>query len=180
MKIAFMSDSHGSLHYFQKTLDLIGDYDYLIHCGDLLPISSRQIERGYDPEGLAKLVSTLKNIYFIEGNGDFYSQSLLPEINFHKELFLTLGNYNIYATHGHLMSRMSMLMKAESKGAHILSYGHSHIKELDSYGDLLVLNPGSISLPRDGSPSYAILEKNTVSIYEIESKTKLAELKLKY
>ena len=179
MRIGIISDSHGSLYYFQKALDLMGPCDYIIHCGDVLPISGITIKGGYDPEALAKLIESMDNIYFAEGNGDFYSKTLLPNTSFHKDLTLKLGGYSFFVTHGHLSSRMSMLMKAQEAGVHILCYGHSHIKELDYYDHILLLNPGSISLPRDGSRSFALLEDDTVSIWDLDNENIIASMELK-
>ena len=36
MKIGVMSDTHGSLPYFEKALDLLKDCDVLFHIGDVL------------------------------------------------------------------------------------------------------------------------------------------------
>ena len=36
MKIGVMSDTHGSLTYFEKALDVLSDCDVLIHGGDIL------------------------------------------------------------------------------------------------------------------------------------------------
>lgn len=178
MRIGVISDTHGSLHYFNKAMDFLGPCDYIIHCGDLLPPGSKAIEGGYDPEALAKRVQSLDHLFLVEGNGDFYSKTL-TDCPFHKELFLELGDYKIFATHSHLFSRMSMLMRAEERGATILCYGHTHAKELDYYENLLILNPGSTTLPRDGSRSCAIIENHCVSIFDIDTKVKLAYLSLK-
>lgn len=178
MKIGILSDSHGSLYSFERAMALIGDYDYLIHCGDVLPTSSRSIEGGYQEDALAKKLSAMPNVYFALGNGDFVSQALMPSVTFEKHLLLQLGDYKIFVTHGHLYSRMSMIMKALEAEADLLCYGHSHIKELDYYEDLLVLNPGSIALPRDGSPSCAILENDLISIYRVDTGEKIAGLSL--
>lgn len=179
MKIAVISDTHGSLHYFDKAMTIIGDYDYLIHCGDVLPSGSSIIEGGYDMQALAKRINALHNVYFALGNGDFISENYMPDAHFEKELVLQLGDYKFFVTHSHLYSRMSMIMKAMEQGAHILCYGHTHVKELDYYDNLLILNPGSVSLPRDGSPSCAIIAEGIVSIYNVDSGAKIAELPIK-
>ena len=48
---------------------------------------------------------------------------------------------------------------AKRKGADILIYGHTHVPKVVQRNHLLVINPGSLSLPRQENhePSYAVL-----------------------
>ena len=50
------------------------------------------------------------------------------------------------------------IRQAKDKGANVLILGHTHVKELYMDEDLVVLNPGSTSIPKDGSHSVAIIE----------------------
>lgn len=43
-------------------------------------------------------------------------------------------------------------------GADVLILGHTHVKELFVDESLIVLNPGSTSIPKDGSHSVAIID----------------------
>ena len=43
-------------------------------------------------------------------------------------------------------------------GADVLILGHTHVKELFIDDGLIVLNPGSTSIPKDGSHSVAIID----------------------
>ncbi|MDM8129271.1 metallophosphoesterase family protein, partial [Paraclostridium benzoelyticum] len=45
-----------------------------------------------------------------------------------------------------------------SMGADILILGHTHVKELFIDENLIVINPGSTSIPKDGSHSVAIID----------------------
>lgn len=44
--------------------------------------------------------------------------------------------------------------------------GHTHRKSLRKEGDQIYLNPGSIALPRDNCPGYAILEDKKITLYD--------------
>jgi diadenosine tetraphosphatase ApaH/serine/threonine PP2A family protein phosphatase len=52
----------------------------------------------------------------------------------------------------------------------VVCVGHSHQAFVLPVGDKLVINPGSIGLPRDGDPrgSYAVIENRRVEIKRIE------------
>ena len=76
-----------------------------------------------------------------------------------------IGTNKVFLTHGH-QYRISVnedliLDEAKARGANILIYGHTHRPEIDdSQPGLLILNPGSISLPRQTGrkKSYMVLE----------------------
>lgn len=169
MRIGVLSDTHGSLHYFDKAMQVLGRCDAYIHCGDILPVSSRSIAHGYEPERLAMRINECAQYHLIEGNGDHVSRPLLPNHPLHKELSITIGSHRIFATHGHHYSPMGMLMRARELGATILCYGHSHMKELARYEELTLVNPGSTTLPRDGMRSAACIEDQQIVLYNIDT-----------
>ena len=55
-----------------------------------------------------------------------------------------------------------------TKGLHLIVYGHAHMECVDYIGDLLAINPGSISAPRNRSTrkSYAIITNKDNKIVE--------------
>ena len=55
-------------------------------------------------------------------------------------------------------------------GADVICVGHTHYPYVLEVGDRLVVNPGSIGLPRDGDPrgSYALLEHGAVELKRFE------------
>lgn len=178
MKIGFLSDTHGNLQCYRKAVEKMRDCDYIIHCGDVLPNYSQKLSEE-DIIELGEQIRQTKNILIVKGNGDNNRhEQLLGHTLHHPYLVITLGDYRIFATHGHHYSRMSMIMKAKEEQCHILCYGHTHIKELDKDEELLILNPGSVSLPRDGSRSYAILEDSLLCVYDLDTGNRLGSLSL--
>ena len=77
--------------------------------------------------------------------------------------------------HGH-MHRVKyglevLAQDAHEKGADIVIFGHTHIKENKIIGGVEMINPGSLSLPRDGiKGSYVVMDlengKYTYSYYD--------------
>ena len=61
-------------------------------------------------------------------------------------------------THGYTESKDEVIKKAKNMGADILILGHTHIKELYCDENLIVLNPGSTTIPKDGTHSVAIID----------------------
>ena len=94
--------------------------------------------------------------FMVAGNNDF-SRSL-P-----KELVFTLCGHTFFLTHGHRYSVRygdeDAVEAARENGADILVYGHTHVPEIRQDGGILVLNPGSLTFPRQRGfrPTFIIL-----------------------
>lgn len=145
MKILIMSDSHGRSYYMERAILEVSPMDYVIHLGDI----------DGEEEYLRDIAPCPVSI--VSGNNDFFSREPREEV-------LRFGQYTIFLTHGHrqgVYAGTSGLKEiARQNGANIAMYGHTHVPLLDLSDDVWVVNPGSISLPRqDGrKPSYAVME----------------------
>lgn len=144
MKILIVSDTHGVHRNYDKVIEREGKIDMLLHMGDI--------------EGGELYIENTAGcpVYMVAGNCDFYS--VLPD-----EEEVQIGDYKILMTHGHryYVARGTELLKkeAEMRGAQIAMYGHTHVPDIDIEGDVKVINPGSLSFPRqDGrKSSYVIM-----------------------
>lgn len=133
MKILIVSDTHGRHSNLDKVLEREHDIDMLLHLGD--------VENGEDYiEAVTKCP-----VYIIAGNNDYFSY--LPT-----ERELCIGKYKVFMTHGHgycvSMDTKSLRRAATARGVDIVLFGHTHRPYLDVEGNLKVLNPGSLSYPR--------------------------------
>lgn len=145
MKILIVSDTHGREKNLMKVLEKVGQIDHLIHLGDV--------------EGSEELICTMTEapVTMVAGNNDFYSD--LP-----REEILTLGDYRALLTHGHYyyvgMGHERLREEARNKKVDIVMYGHTHMPCIDQSEGLTILNPGSLSLPRQEGrePSYIVME----------------------
>lgn len=145
MKIIVMSDSHGN---YRAIENIVENYyaDLYIHLGD-------------GESELNKIVVKYPDKKFIHvaGNCDFASLS-------DREILFSPDDVNcIFAVHGHyhgVKSSVEILKEmARDKGANIALYGHTHCRFLEYDDGLYIMNPGSVSCPRDGNPpSFGIIE----------------------
>ena len=72
-------------------------------------------------------------------------------------------NEDLYLTHGHIYNESNW-----SKTNSTLIYGHLHIPFINKIETNLYINPGSISLPKEGNPpSYLYYDENKFIIYDI-------------
>lgn len=74
----------------------------------------------------------------------------------------------IFATHGHIhnTSNPPMLKKGD-----ILLHGHTHIPAAEKFDGKYYLNPGSVSIPKNGSArSYMVLEDGLFTWKDLNGK----------
>lgn len=160
MKIGVMSDTHGSLPYFEKALDILKDCDVLFHIGDVLYHGPRNdLPEGYNPKGVIEKINNIDNILIARGNCDADVDQMVIKHPIQSPYVLTqFGEIRFLLNHGYLESKEEIIKKAKTMGADVLILGHTHVKELFIDENLIVLNPGSTSIPKDGSHSVAIID----------------------
>ena len=157
MKILIVSDTHGRHQNLETVLEKEKPLDMLIHLGD--------VEGGDD---YIRLVAECP-LEVVAGNNDFYS-------NLPIERILQIGKYNVLLTHGHyyyVNGGLSHIRRAiDEKKLDIVMFGHTHRPIIEEYKNATILNPGSISYPRQEGrqPSYIVmdLDEDGVAYFEIE------------
>lgn len=95
-------------------------------------------------------------VWGVRGNNDYGSDAPLSAV-------VAPGGVRLYLTHGHMERATwstvgAIPRRAREMGCGIALYGHTHRAERQEAEGVLVLNPGSISLPRGGPASYCRLE----------------------
>ncbi|GAA0862255.1 phosphodiesterase [Paraclostridium tenue] len=160
MKIGVMSDTHGSLVYFEKALEVLSDCDILLHAGDVLYHGPRNdLPEGYNPKKVISKINELDNILIARGNCDADVDQMVISHPIQSPYVLSqFGETRILINHGYVDSKEETIKKAKSMGADILILGHTHVKELYVDENLIVINPGSTSIPKDGSHSVATID----------------------
>ena len=155
MKILIVSDTHRNEDNLISVLEREENLDLLIHCGDVEGAE-------YEIEHYAGCKTV-----FVAGNNDFFSG--LP-----REVVLELEGYKVWVTHGHnyyVNANPEYIRKeARARGMDMVFYGHTHRPVIDKTEDLLVVNPGSLTYPRqDGrQATYAILEIEKKEVKKVE------------
>lgn len=160
MKIGVMSDTHGSLLYLEKALDILHECDVIFHGGDLLYHGPRNdIPEGYNPKGFISKLNEVSNIIIAKGNCDSDVDQMVINHPIQAPFVMSqFGETRILMTHGYTETKDEIIKKAKNMGADILILGHTHVKELYCDENLIVLNPGSTTIPKDGTHSVAIID----------------------
>lgn len=178
MKIGVLSDTHGSLFYFEKALECLSDCDVLLHAGDILYHGPRNdLPKDYNPKGLIEKLNNVNNIIIARGNCDADVDQMVISHPIQGPYVLSQFNeVRIIVNHGYINSKEDTIQNAKSMGADILVLGHTHVKELFIDENLIVLNPGSTSIPKDGSHSVAKIEITDSSKDEFEMNINLIDI----
>ena len=161
MKLLIASDLHGSAYYTQMLLAREAQEapEKLILLGDVLYHGPRNdLPRDYAPKQvIAQLSPLASKILCVRGNCDTeVDQMVLPFPVLADYGWLYLDGRTVYLTHGHVINKAHPL--AFAKGD-ILLHGHTHIPACEDCGDFMYLNPGSVSIPKEGSAhSYMVYE----------------------
>ena len=146
LRILIMSDSHGRNENVELAIaqvrEEIGEFQMLIHLGDV---------------GDAREIESLAGVpcYIVRGNTDYDAKLLNANV-------IEAGGHRIFATHGHLYQvdmRLDLLrFAALENDCDIAMYGHTHVPYLEEDpDDVTILNPGSISKPRQADHRYTYM-----------------------
>ena len=74
--------------------------------------------------------------------------------------------WTFYATHGHVYNESNLPPFHEGD---ILIHGHTHVLKAEQKEGYILLNPGSVSIPKEGNPpTYAVLEDKTFTIKDFD------------
>ena len=157
MRIAVISDTHGSIAAVDRCILRAGDVDGWFHLGDIVSDARYIAEK------------TGKPVYSVLGNCDGwmnggFAEDMFPEPQTAgaSERVVNVNGVRILLCHGHFynvdMDPYRLSYRAEELGCAAALYGHTHRSELMVFGGALILNPGSPSRPRGSrKPSFAIL-----------------------
>ena len=165
MKLMIASDIHGSAYYCRKMLDAFAheQADRLLLLGDFLYHGPRNdLPKDYNPKEVIAMLNPLKqSLLCVRGNCDTEVDQMVLEFPILSDYcLLEVNGKTIFATHGHIYSPDHL---PPLKDGDILLNGHTHIPANENMGTYTYVNPGSVSIPKNGSGhGYMILENDFV------------------
>lgn len=164
MKWLIASDIHGSAYYCEELLRVFHEEqaDRMLLLGDILYHGPRnRLPDGYDPGRVIALLNEMKNdILCVRGNCDTEVDQMVLDFPIMAEYaILAEGKQMIFATHGHKWNEKNL---PALRAGDILLHGHTHIPVCKEEKGVIVMNPGSLTLPKEKSHhGYMTLEKGT-------------------
>lgn len=165
MKILVLSDSHASLQFMRRCVQVMKP-DAVIHLGDY-----------YDDGQVIAEENPNLRVHQVPGNCDrFRCPPDTPQV-----MCYSIGGVRMFMTHGHLQSvklqRDSLIFQARQKSAQIALYGHTHEADCHRETDgMWVLNPGSCGTGAR-TAGWIETEENAIKVCRILSWSDLEETK---
>ena len=144
MRIVVFSDSHGNLAALSSALKAQPQAAVFLHLGD-----------GHAEVEYLRALNPGVKIMYARGNCDWSSHDKDEEM-------LAMGGKKVFFTHGHMYDVKrgvdKLVQRATDLGADVACFGHTHGAMCQRIGQLYLLNPGSVHLPRGGPASYGIVD----------------------
>ncbi|MDY2777806.1 MAG: phosphodiesterase [Collinsella sp.] len=170
MNVLIASDIHGSAYWADRLAAAVEreSPDAIILLGDLLYHGPRNdLPRDYDPKRVIPLLNDLASRYpltAVRGNCDAEVDQMVLDFPCMADDARVVddGGRVLYCTHGHVhgagFHNSVDDLPDLALGSAVL-FGHTHVKVnggIEGHGGLWAFNPGSVSIPKDGTNSYGV------------------------
>ncbi len=178
MRALILSDIHGSALAARQALTFFEKFncDKIFLLGDTLYHGPRNpLPAGHGPMGVVEALAPYKDrIVAVRGNCDAEIDLMMLDFPIENEYAVVEDKgFHLFLSHGHIFMPecfpRNALESIESTGAaqsieleiaakqkpqiDVYLYGHTHIWKLEkNFRDVLLVNPGSTSLPKGGNP----------------------------
>ncbi|MDZ4170530.1 MAG: metallophosphoesterase [Methanobacteriaceae archaeon] len=147
MLIGVISDTHipeRALEIPSNVFDIFEDVEMIFHTGDLTSLDVK------------KSLEKIAPVYCVQGNMDRYNGLKFP-----RSKVVEIEGVKIGLNHGEVYPRgdtQQLKYIALEIGVKILITGHTHQAFIKELGDILLLNPGSPTVPRLTDPTVMLLD----------------------
>ena len=173
MKLMFASDLHGDAACCRKMFACLEreGAQKLILLGDLLYHGPRNdLPPHYAPkEVIGQLNANKERLLCVRGNCDTEVDQMVLEFPILSD-YMTIFERGrmFFVTHGHRYHKDQM---PPCPSDTILIHGHTHVQTIQPFSGGIYLNPGSVTIPKEGNPqSYMVYEDGLFRIVTMEGK----------
>ncbi len=171
MKWLIASDIHGSARWAEQLAARFDESgaDRMLLLGDILYHGPRNaLPEDYDPPRVAALLNArAEKICCVRGNCDCDVDQMVLDFPITADYFcIPVGSRICFATHGHIYSqqRLPRLSKGD-----LFLFGHIHVPRCEEHNGIMILNPGSVSIPKENSRhSYMMLDGKQFSWHTMD------------
>ncbi len=169
MKYLVFSDIHGSAFYAKKIEELVKkeNPNKVILLGDLYYHGPRNpLPQEHNPMLVCQIFNNMKEkIFCVKGNCDAEVDEMISEFEMAQNLELRIGDKNFFFTHGHKFN----IDNEPDSIFDVLVYGHFHTGFIREKNNKIFVNAGSISLPKNATPSsFLVITENEIILKDID------------
>ena len=170
MKWVIASDIHGSAYYCEKLLNAYKNEgaDKMLLLGDVLYHGPRNdLPEGYNPKEVISILNPMKDkILCVKGNCDAEVDEMVLEFPLYPTVMINVDGVKLEMIHGHNLE--------ECVGDGYILHGHTHVNKVEEN----IINIGSLSIPKDGHHTYAVIENGVLTSYDLFTNEELMSVKL--
>ena len=166
MKVLIMSDIHGyseNINTLESKIN-INEFTNIILLGDIFSDYHTTID---DRKHIINFMNKYKDkLIVVRGNCDSIEDINDVVVDVDDVKYLKLDGVDFYFTHGNKYR----YLKNDTFTDGVLVYGHEHIPYIKKESDMIYINTGSLSLPRNElGKSFAIYEDKKVTLYSLDN-----------
>lgn len=159
MKILVASDIHGNSDKFSKVISFFKDenLDKIIILGDIF----NYYQTTSDLEISKMLFSVAPKLEIVRGNCDKDEDEQMMPMGFKTYHIEEINNHKIMFFHGDKYITNDAVCV-------IFCSGHTHVAKIIKNENKIMINPGSVSRPRDGSiGSFLVIGDKVITIFDL-------------
>lgn len=171
MKLLIASDIHGSAFYCEKLIKRFEaeKAEKMLILGDILYHGPRNaLPDEYAPKSVISMLNNMKDrLLCVRGNCDTEVDQMVLDFPILADYALiNIDGITMYATHGHIYNEKNL---PPISCGDVLLNGHTHIPKCVRHENYFYMNPGSVSIPKEGSQhGYMVFEKRTFSWKDLD------------
>ena len=171
MKLIIASDIHGGAECCQKLLCAAEreSAEKILLLGDILYHGPRNdLPADYAPKKVIEMLNSVKDkLICVRGNCDAEVDQMVLDFPIMSDTSIVYdedSDLTLFMSHGHKYSPENLPPVAKRT---VFLYGHTHIKKIEKVGNVVCINPGSVTLPKMDNPkTYATFDGG---IFEIKT-----------
>ena len=170
MKFLVLTDIHGSIKYLKLAMEKFAKLkcERILLLGDILYHGPRNdLPEEYQPKEVINLLNSYKDkILCVKGNCDAEVDEMVLEFPLYPIVMLNIGGVKLELIHGHNLD--------ECEGEGYILHGHTHINKYEDG----IINIGSLSIPKDNHHTYAVIDGDMLTSYDLLTNKVIMSVKL--
>ena len=170
MKFLVLTDIHGSSKCLNLAIEKFNELkcEKMLLLGDILYHGPRNdLPEGYAPKEVIGVLNSYKDkILCVKGNCDAEVDEMVLEFPLYPTVMINVDGVKLEMIHGHNLE--------ECVGDGYILHGHTHVNKVEEN----IINIGSLSIPKDGHHTYAVIENGVLTSYDLFTNEELMSVKL--